>query len=417
MQRIYLFLTKNFPDLFYIPPDVDLRFRRWIALGNVAYPFCIFLHGIFIPTFGLLGIPEMAFFNVGSCILFMICIMISKRGYMYAGFVMGCIEVFIHACLATYFIGWESGFHYLIFGATACIYLAPPGRYALKFTLFLSSAIGYLVLHYTAHSKGWMVQNDPAVVYWFSVANILTLFAILAMWAYSYSYATTKAEEAFEIEHNRSEALLHNILPKQIVKQLKRKQGTIVDSFRQTSILFCDIVNFTEISKRTDPQELINILNDVFSQIDDLVEKHDLEKIKTIGDSYMVASGVPTPIDNHAEKIADLAVEIMETFKNIMLRSGEKLQIRIGICSGEVVAGVIGKKKFSYDLWGDSVNMAARMESTGVPGRIHVHESVFKLLREKFNFEKRSNVEIKGKGLTTTYFLLGRRTVYFKTAS
>ena len=201
---------------------------------------------------------------------------------MYAGFVMGCIEVFIHACLVNLFYWMGVGFSLFIFGATACIYLAPPGRYALKFTLFLSSAIGYLVLHYTAHQRdGWCKTIQRWCIG--LVLPIYSLFfAILAMWAYSYSYATTKAEEAFEIGHNRSEALLHNILPKQIVKQLKRKQGTIVDSFRQTSILFCDIVNFTEISKRTDPQELINILNDVFSQIDDLVEKHDLEKIKQL---------------------------------------------------------------------------------------------------------------------------------------
>ena len=205
--------------------------------------------------------------------------------------------------------------------------------------------------------------------------------------------------------HEESEHLLHNILPVPIASRLKLKNQTLVDSFDETSILFADIVGFTLLSVKSSPETLVAMLNDIFSRFDDLAEKHGLEKIKTIGDAYMLAAGIPEPQENHAMAIADMALDMIQVIKQLSDEFSKSLKIRIGINSGPVVAGVIGKKKFSYDLWGDSVNTAARMESHGVPGEIQVTENTYNLLKNKYNFVQRGKIEIKGKGLMKTYFL------------
>jgi class 3 adenylate cyclase len=174
-------------------------------------------------------------------------------------------------------------------------------------------------------------------------------------------------------------------------------------------VIFADIVGFTGISERIPPSDLVELLNEVFSMFDDLVDKYGLEKIKTIGDAYMVAAGLPVYSEYHAEAAADFALDMMRTLCGFTDREGKKLRVRVGIHSGPIVAGVIGKKKFAYDLWGDSVNTAARMESHGLPGEIQVTQATYELLKDKFDFEERGIIHIKGKGNMQTYLLRGRR--------
>jgi class 3 adenylate cyclase len=168
-------------------------------------------------------------------------------------------------------------------------------------------------------------------------------------------------------------------------------------------------VNFTPLSASMSAVELVELLNEVFSHFDTLVEKHGLEKIKTIGDAYMVAAGVPNPSTTHAQELTEMALEMQQYMEQTTFRDGHKLSIRIGINSGPVVAGVIGRKKFIYDLWGDTVNTASRMESSGVPGRIQVTEATQKLLVDQFELEERGEIEVKGKGTMHTYLLVGQR--------
>jgi guanylate cyclase len=171
--------------------------------------------------------------------------------------------------------------------------------------------------------------------------------------------------------------------------------------------MFADMVNFTEISAGMHASALIHLLNQVFTRFDDLTEKYGVEKIKTIGDSYMVVSGAPEARSDHAEVMAEMALEINGILAEISAASGKDLQMRVGINSGPVVAGVIGSRKFSYDLWGDTVNMASRMEQCGLPGHIQVTEATYELLKNKYEFECRGKIDVKGKGFTTTYFLKG----------
>ncbi len=208
-------------------------------------------------------------------------------------------------------------------------------------------------------------------------------------------------------EKQTSERLLLNVLPGAIADRLKGGESLIVDRFDAVSVLFADIVGFTALSSRTSPVELVTMLNELFSAFDRLAEKHGLEKIKTIGDAYMVVAGIPQPIANHAVALAHMALDMNEAIALYARKHGSDLSIRIGIHTGSVVAGVIGEKKFIYDLWGDTVNTASRMESTGVPGRIHVSEATQTLIRDEFELEQRSPIEVKGKGMMTTYLVVG----------
>lgn len=215
--------------------------------------------------------------------------------------------------------------------------------------------------------------------------------------------------EQLQIEQEKSERLLLNILPKPIAERLKQEQGIIADSFNEVTVLFADIVGFTNLSSYTPPTELVIILNEIFSTLDELVEKHGLEKIKTIGDAYMVVGGLPTPRPDHAEAIADIALDMQQAISRLNITNGQPLTIRIGIHTGPVVAGIIGVKKFSYDLWGDTVNLASRMESHGQAGCIQVTQDTYKLLKDRYKFEARGLTAVKGIGDMPTFFLTGKR--------
>ncbi|MEG4984401.1 adenylate/guanylate cyclase domain-containing protein [Microcoleus sp. BR0-C5] len=213
-------------------------------------------------------------------------------------------------------------------------------------------------------------------------------------------------------EKERSEQLLLNILPAEIADRLMRTNESPAEHFEEATILFADIVGFTSISARIEPMQLVAGLNQIFSAFDQLTEKHGLEKIKTIGDAYMVVGGLPVSRPDHCEAIANMALDMQAYMQDVENIFGESLQIRIGINTGPVIAGVIGIKKFIYDLWGDAVNVASRMESHGKPGYIQVTDATYLKLQNKYLLELRGTIEVKGRGEMMTYWLLGRREEY-----
>ena len=212
-----------------------------------------------------------------------------------------------------------------------------------------------------------------------------------------------------QIEQEKSEKLLLNILPKAIADRLKVGVHTIADKFEDVTVLFSDLVGFTELSAGVSASDLVEKLNQIFIAFDRLSEKHGLEKIKTIGDAYMLVGGLPTKRDDHVEAVADMAIEMLDEIAWLNEQNQEDFKIRIGVHTGPVVAGVIGKHKFNYDLWGDTVNIASRMESQGIPDEIQISEVVYNRLKDKFFLEKRGLIEIKGKGKMNTYLLKGRK--------
>jgi class 3 adenylate cyclase len=218
---------------------------------------------------------------------------------------------------------------------------------------------------------------------------------------------TLQAE--LERERRRSEQLLLNVLPEPIGQRLKRGEAPIADTFPEVTILFSDLVGFTQLSAGLPATELVELLNEIFSELDSLAAAHGVEKIKTIGDAYLAVAGIPVPREDHARAVADMAIEMLRVQQRFAERRKLPLQMRVGINSGPVVAGVIGKHKFTYDLWGDAVNVASRMESQGLPGRIQITDATRRQLDDRYVVEERGVVDVKGKGPMTTWWLLGRR--------
>ena len=212
-----------------------------------------------------------------------------------------------------------------------------------------------------------------------------------------------------EAERQKAERLLLNILPEPIADRLKDNPSIIADSFAEVTVLFADLENFTPRSAQMPPTRVVTLLNEIFSAFDGLVDRHGLEKIKTIGDAYMVVGGLPVPRADHAEAVAALALEMPETISRFRWENGAPIRLRIGINSGPVVAGVIGTRKFIYDLWGDTVNLASRMQTHGVAGSIQVAPATWEHLRGKFVLRERGHINVKGKGEMKVYVLTGKK--------
>lgn len=214
---------------------------------------------------------------------------------------------------------------------------------------------------------------------------------------------------ALDAEHVRSEELLHNILPRSIADRLKAGATVLADAHPAVTVLFADVVDFTPYAERTAPAEVVRILDRIFSAFDEIADRHGLEKIKTIGDAYLLVGGLPDARPDHVEAVARASLDLVRVSDSLATETGISLRIRVGIDTGPVVAGVIGRRKFSYDLWGDTVNTAARMESNGAPGRVNVTGRVEAALRDSFAFEPRGQIRVKGKGAVEAFFLLGPR--------
>jgi class 3 adenylate cyclase len=219
-----------------------------------------------------------------------------------------------------------------------------------------------------------------------------------------------EAHQQLLTEQDRSEKLLLNILPAPIALRLKNSEETIADGFADASVMFADIVNFTQVAAKMTPSEVFRMLNGIFSAFDDMAEKFGLEKIKTIGDAYMVAGGLNTENTDYSAALADLALEMNALLQRDFVVNTAHLEMRMGIGTGPVVAGVVGKKKFIYDLWGDTVNLASRITSEGFPGMIHCDAATHHRLADRFEFNEPQTIHLKGKGNMTVYRLLGRKT-------
>jgi guanylate cyclase len=254
---------------------------------------------------------------------------------------------------------------------------------------------------------------EPAIPDWFTstmlALNIAVggtiVFTLLAVFAAQ----RRRALMALRDEQARAEGLLVNILPRSIADRLKAETRTIADQFTAASILFADVVDFTPLAERLPPAEVVGVLDQLFSHFDELAEHHRLEKIKTIGDCYMVAAGVPAPRPDHARALALMALDMQAAMRSVDEVGHLGLELRIGINSGPVVAGVIGRKRFLYDLWGDAVNTASRMESHAASGRIQITRATKELLDDEFVCEPRGTISVKGKGEIEAWYLLGRR--------
>jgi adenylate cyclase len=254
---------------------------------------------------------------------------------------------------------------------------------------------------------------SPAVPEWFTstmlALNVTVGGAIVFTLLAVFAAQRRSALAALHVEQAKAESLLLNILPRSIAEKLKAEPQRIADQFSSASILFADVVDFTPLSERLPPPEVVGLLDHLFSHFDVLAERYGLEKIKTIGDCYMVAAGVPSPRPDHARALALMALDMVAAMGSVDEVGHLGLELRVGINSGPVVAGVIGRKRFLYDLWGDAVNTASRMESHGTAGRIQITRATKELLEDEFVCEPRGTIPVKGKGEMEAWYLVGRR--------
>jgi adenylate cyclase len=288
-----------------------------------------------------------------------------------------------------------------LFAPLGAVAFDRPGRAWPWFAGFVATILVALVLSEVVRPDG--ADLPEAFVRTFDILNIVVVSSVAMLLLVTFARGREAAQA-------RVESLLLNVLPAEVAQRLQSDPSSIADHFDEVSILFADVVDFTPISSRLDAREVVGLLDRLFTSFDELVDRYDVEKIKTIGDCYMVASGVPRQRPDHAHALARLALEMGECAKSCLPDGADHdLRLRIGISSGPVVAGVIGSRRFLYDLWGDTVNMASRMESHGTPDTIQITRSTFNLLRHDFVIEPLGLVDVKGKGAVETWRLVGAR--------
>jgi adenylate cyclase len=308
-----------------------------------------------------------------------------------------------------WFVGTGSGlqFYFLV---AACLIVLQLGVDRIFLASILAAIAAGMVI-----TLQFLVPRDTGAqpVWALSLSFVVTTISACVMVVTTVWYSVreiVRAEAAMELEYERSEALLANILPSSIADRLKDPARNIIaDKYDDASVLFADIAGFTERASDMEPEQLILFLDRLYGDFDALVDKHGLEKIKVSGDSYMVVSGVPQPRGDHVEALAALALDMAEAASLLKDSRGDALPLRIGLASGPVVAGVVGSRRFFYDVWGDAVNVASRMETTDSIGRIQVPEDVYRRLKDDFVLQERGVVEVKGKGLMRTWYLIGRK--------
>ena len=317
---------------------------------------------------------------------------------------------------------WSIGNFVNASGVSLWALLAPVGAIVILGTresmpwfiayIFMTAMSGYFDYALQWDTK----QLDQKTVAIFFVLNFVSISAMVYVLLWYFSREKSKLREAVEaqttavsLERELSERLLLNILPQPIADRLKRQETNIADGHADVTVMFADIVNFTHMSEEMSPNETVQLLNNIFSEFDMLAEKYSIEKIKTIGDAYMAAGGLRSGTAQYVDSMADMTIEMQSFVTQYTAANGEKLSLRIGLATGPVVAGVIGRRKFSYDLWGDTVNVASRMASEAQPGQTQVDIVTFRRLHNRYRFDHVQQIQVKGKGPMQVYNLLGRQ--------
>lgn len=372
-------------------------------------PIGILIHTVLGLLFLALGMRGLAYYNIISVSTFIIASWLSRRGWLAIPLTMAAIELIVHQSLCVHYLGWDVGYQYWLLGIVAIYFFVPDRLSWFSVISVAYTVIAFIALYFLEHNNpSGTMHIAPAVSRWLFLGNLVCIFAMAAFAPWRLTRDVDRAQAALRQAHARTEELLYNTLPKEIATRLRNAE-VVADHVAQVTVLFADIVGFTPLAEKLPPQELINLLDEIFSRFDSVVDRMGLEKIKTIGDAYMAAAGVPRPRPDHAAAMAELALTLQEITQSIAQARSVPLAIRIGLHSGPVVAGVIGRRKFAYDLWGDTVNTAARLESHGLPGEIQLSAATKNALNSTWLVEARGPVTLKGKGTVEAYLLRGRQ--------
>ena len=366
----------------------------------------LLFHTLYVPLFAGLGVPSLAAFNVVSVAAFGAAVVQYRQGRLRTALATMSLEVVAHGWLGCLLLGWASGLHYPMLILVPLVFLSEGGSLLWK----ASAGLGLMLLYGSCYlaSPDTTASASAQVCAGLTALNMVVAFFGLIGTSTVHALAVRRSRLAHRAEYDRAESILHNVLPETIAARLKAEELTIADAFSSCTVLFADIVGFTPLSEKIQPAELVEVLGQIFTAFDGFTEELGIEKIKTIGDSYMAAAGIPEPVDDHAARAAEMALRIQAHIAGLAPIHGFTVRVRIGLHSGPAIAGVIGRKKFIYDLWGDTVNTAARMESHGLPGAIQISTATRALLSDRYTSEERGIVHVKGKGEMRTWLLTGR---------
>jgi adenylate cyclase len=387
------------------PDGADPGTRRAYSVMRLA-PLAMAIHVLYIPAFLWLGVPVMAWVNVLSVLVYVGVMVLDRRGLADVGWSLTTAELLIYAVVTVLLVGWAAGAQYVAVIVVLMATVYPWGR-AVGISVTVMATFLFIAGYYYSEANAPLFSVPAAGLAVVGTLSTAAIFAVLALAVGYLSAVAERAENALAAEYARSERLLTNVLPVPIAARLKEHEEVIADGVDGASVLFADIVGFTVLSAQRSPDEVVAMLNGVFTRLDALVDEFGLEKIKTIGDAYMVASGIPVPREDHAQVLARFALAARDELAEHNLTADVPVELRIGINSGPVVAGVIGRRRFLYDLWGDTVNTASRMESHGLPGQVQITEATRALLDGEFTCTERGVIDVKGKGPTRTWLLGG----------
>ncbi len=388
----------------------DEERKRGISIYLILNFMMILVMGSWVVGFWILEMPEM-FYLDGAIFIGYISLFIGVAFFKFPFNIGRFILLFFGALITAFpvlFYGIDTSVSlHLVFLpiATILLFSRKEGKLFLKYLAGILTT--FIIVAIWSLKYGAMYQVSPDTFRIFNTIVALDGMFISLYFSYFFFSENAGYKDLLANEREKSDHLLLSIFPEKIADQLRHSNQSVADSFDNVTILFADIVGFTQYSNSMSPSELVHMLDEVFSEFDALVDKYGIEKIKTIGDAYMAVGGLPTPDERHCHNVADLALEINQIIK-VKYDKKYNLKLRIGIHTGKAVAGVIGNKKFSYDLWGDSVNIASRFESGGQPERVHITEAVKNILGDSYEYEYCGEVDIKGKGMMKSYFLEGK---------
>lgn len=389
--------------------NYNKRQKQRIILTNVMVSvtaFLSYLHAGILSLYDFSQLKWVVLFLLINGTIILATPFLNKK-HPYLGSIYNLTLWLAYGCSLMYILGSLSGIYfYFLAGAASAILIMGVYQNLLSI-LSITLQIGlFIYFDRTIIPAAEFLHLEPYFYTVLHFSSILFSMSFIFCMIYYAFYQAQLAEDALEREYEHSEELLTNMLPASIAAQLKHNQGqTIADNHNEVTILFADIVDFTPRAQIQNATELVQFLNNLFTRFDHLVEKHGLEKIKTIGDAFMVAGGMPDAQSDHAIRMAHMALDMMDETRKYAAETGEVVELRIGVHTGPAVAGVIGTKKPLYDVWGDTVNTASRLESSGTNGKIQVTGCTMRLLEDDFTFKKRGKVAIKGKGTLDTWYL------------
>jgi class 3 adenylate cyclase len=428
-----------------LPPAVERENSRFYTVANLAQTIAWAAHFSWFFVFYSLEIYPLAWIQFGSVALHVLAIVFNRHGHHMTSMSISMVELVIHQAIAVKLIGAEAGFQFYIPVVGIFPFLLPRGNVVWKSMLLLLAVAGFMLIemYYVNQVPMYRLDETPTLI--FRIVNISACFGLTAMWAYYLNIGIyrgevilerrirevadleKKAEQSkleydlqvkerdneifrlrnieLEDEKNKSRSLLLNILPEETADELMNSGKASSRRYDSATVLFADFVGFSSKSEKLEPEELINRIDIYFTAFDRITAKHNIEKIKTIGDAYMAVGGLPVANETHVTDVVNAAIEMLTFVNNEKNKNPDGFDIRIGIHTGTLVAGVVGRHKFQYDIWGDTVNVAARMEQNSEVGKINISGAVYELISKDYKCTSRGPIEVKNKGKIDMFFL------------